>query len=110
MQTFSKRNYSKKEYSGHGEASENLRNRLLQLYGNLYSGNEFNFGVGNTNWIHEFAFGKDIQMHFGRRIPIEDFRNPSQTTYDEVFDFIELYFHRGIKDLDARKVTSLHGE
>lgn len=107
MQTFSKRNKLKSEYSGYGKASSGLRSRLLLLYGHPYSGNEFHFGVGNTNWIHENAFSKDMQMHFGRRIPIESFRDESQTTYDEVFDFIELYYARAVSDLDSQKRLKL---
>ena len=103
MQTFSKRNNLKDEYSGYGKASLSLRNRLLQLYGLPYSGNEFHFGLGNTNWIHEIAFSKDLQMHFGRIIPIEAFRDESLTTYDEIFDFIELYYARAVEDLDGHK-------
>lgn len=107
MQTFSKRNNLQKEYSGYGKASSGLRNRLLVLYGHPYSGNEFNFGAGNTNWIHEGAFSKDLQMHFGRKIPIESFRDETQTTYDQVFDFIETYYQRAIQDLDPRKRLTL---
>ena len=107
MQTFSKRNNLKKEYSGYEKASVSLRNRLLQLYGHPYSGNEFNFGVGNTNWIHEGAFSKALQMHFGRKIPIEYFRDETKTTYDEVFDFVELYYKRAGQDLDYQKREKL---
>lgn len=107
MQTFSKRNKLKSEYSGYGEASKNLRNRLLLLYGHPYSGDEFNFGIDNDNWIHETAFGKDLQMHFGRKIPIEAFRDETQTAYDEVFDFIELYYARAVSDLDSQKRLKL---
>jgi len=107
MQTFSKRNKLKSEYSGYGEASKNLRNRLLLLYGHPYSGDEFYFGVGNDNWIHERAFSKDLQMHFGRKIPIEAFRDEKQTTYDEIFDFIELYYARAVSDLDSQKRLKL---
>ncbi|HUD05102.1 MAG TPA: hypothetical protein VMR59_03885 [Patescibacteria group bacterium] len=107
MQTFSKRNNLKKEYSGYGEASKNLRNRLLLLYGHPYSGNEFQFGLGNDNWIHEVAFSKDLQMHYGRKIPIEDFRDETKTTYDEVFDFIELYYKRALQDLNYQKKNEL---
>lgn len=103
MQTFSKRNKLKSEYSGYGEASINLRNRLLLLYGHPYSGNEFNFGLGNDNWIREVTLSKDLQMHFGNKIPIESFRDEKQTTYDNVFDFIELYYARGVSDLDGIK-------
>ena len=35
METFSIRNKIKKEYSGYGEASKELRNRILQLVGDL---------------------------------------------------------------------------
>jgi len=107
MQTFSKRNNLKKEYSGYGEASQGLRNRLLQLYGHPFSGNEFHFGVGNTNWIHEVAFDKDLQMHFGRKVSIEDFRDETKTTYDDVFDFIELYYQRAKQDLESQKRNKL---
>ena len=103
MQPFSKRNKLKSEYSGYGKASINLRNRILLLYGHPYSGNEYHFGLGNDNWIHEVAFSKDLQMHFGKRISIESFRDESLTTYDEVLDFIELYYARGVADLDGRK-------
>ena len=107
MPVFSKRNKLKKEYSGYEEASLGLRNRLLLLYGHPYSGNEFHFGVGNTNWIHERAFDKDLQMHFGRKIPIEDFRDEGITSYDEVFDFIELYFEKAKTDLNSQKRLKL---
>lgn len=107
MPTFSKRHKLKKEYSGHCEASRNLRNRLLLLYGHPYSGNEFHFGVGYTNWIHERAFSKDLQMHFGRKIPIEEFRDEKLTAYDDVFDFIELYYSRAILDIDSKKRLKL---
>lgn len=110
MQTFSKRNNLTKEYSGNNEATINLRNRLLLLYGHHYSGNEYDFGIGNTNWIHEVAFNKDLQMHFGRKIPIEDFRNATKTTYDEIFDFIELYYKRALKDLDNLKRNRLYDD
>lgn len=104
MQPFSKRNKLKKnEYSGYEKASVSLRNRLLLLYGDKYSCNESDFGIGNENWIHEVAFSKDLQMHFGRKIPIESFRDEGITTYDDVFDFIELYYARGVADLDGRK-------
>lgn len=108
MEPFSKRNNIRKEYSGYGVASKGLRNRILQLYGHPYSGQEFRFGPGNTNWIHEGALSKDLQMHFGRIIPIENFRDDSLTTYDEVFDFIELYYARGIQDLDGHKRLLLY--
>lgn len=108
MQTFSKRNNLKKEYSGYGEASKNLRNRLLLLYGLPYSGNEYDFGIGNTDWIHEVAFNKDLQMHFGQKILIEDFRDETKTTYNDVFDFIELYYKRALLDLDRSKRERLY--
>jgi hypothetical protein len=73
------------------------------LYGHPYSGNEFHFGIGNDNWIHEIALSKDLQMHFGKKIQIEDFRDESLTTYDQVFDFIEVYYERSKKDLDYNK-------
>lgn len=107
MESFSKRNNLKKEYSGYGVASKNLRNRLLLLYGLPYSGNEYRFGVGNTNWIHEVAFSKDLQMHFGKKFAIEDFRDETLTTYDEVFDFVELYYNRALHDIDSRKRLEL---
>lgn len=110
MQAFSKRNKLKREYSGYGKASKNLRNRLLLLYGLPYSGNEYYFGIGNDNWIHEVAFSKDLQMHFGRRIPIEDFREETITTYDNLFDFVELYYARALKDLDYTKRKRLHND
>ncbi len=103
MQTFSKRNSLKKEYSGYGDASKSLRNRILQLYGHPYSGNEYNFSIGNTNWIHNVAFSKDLQMHFGNIIGIEDFRDETKTTYDQIFDFIEIYYDRAKRDLDSTK-------
>lgn len=108
MQTFSKRNKLKKEYSGHNIATKNLRNRLLLLYGLPYSGNEYHFGINNTDWIHEVTFGKDLQMHFGRKVPIEDFRDETKTSYDEVFDFIELYYKRALEDMDFRKREKLY--
>jgi len=110
MEPFSKRNKIKKEYSGYGKASIGLRNRLLQLHGLPYSGNEFNFGIGNTNWIHEKAFDKDLQMHFGRKIPIENFRDVTKTKYDNVFDFIELYYNRALQDLDSNKRDRLYND
>ncbi len=108
MKPFSRRNKLKKEYSGFEEATLKLRNRLLQLHGKPYSGNEYSFGINNTNWIHEKAFDKDIQMHFGRKISIESFRDEEKTTYDEVFDFIELYYSRAVEDLDYTKRDQLH--
>lgn len=110
MKKFSKRNNLRKEYSGYEEASLNLRNRLLQLYGLPYSGNEYNFGIGNTNWVHEVAFSKDLQMHFGLRITIEDFRNEEKTSYDMLFDFIELYYQRALRDLDSVKRRRLSND
>lgn len=110
MQTFSKRNKLNQEYSGHNKASENLRNRILLLYGLPYSGNEYHFGIGNDNWIHEVAFSKDLQLHFGRRIPIENFRDETLTTYDNLFDFVELYYQRALKDLDYTKRKRLLNE
>lgn len=103
MQIFSKRNKVSRESSGYREASVPLRNRLLNLYGHPYSGNEFGFGAGNTNWIHEHALSKDLQMQFGKKIPLEDFRDPDLTTYDQVFDFIEVYYSRAQADLDSTK-------
>ncbi len=108
MEPFSKRNKTKKEYSGYHEASEKLRNRLLQLHGYPYSGNETSFGVGNTNWIHEKQFSKDLQMHFGKKIPLDDFRDDKKTTYDDVFDFIEFYYNRALQDLDCKKRELLY--
>ncbi|MFH1767382.1 MAG: hypothetical protein ABH826_04855 [Patescibacteria group bacterium] len=108
MQTFSKRHALVKEYCGYGEASLELRNRLLNLYGRPYSGNEHRFGAGNRNWIHERMFNKDLQMHFGREVPIESFRDETQTAYYEVFDFIELYYRRALEDLDQLKRVMLH--
>jgi hypothetical protein len=110
MKPFSKRNKIKKEYSGYGEASIELRNRLLQLHGSPYSGNEYQFGIGNTNWIHEKAFDKDLQMHFGRKFSIENFRDETKTTYDNVFDFIELYYNRALQDLDFNKRNQLYND
>ena len=110
MEPFSKRNKLKKEYSGYGEASIKLRNRLLQLHGGPYSGNEYQFGIGNTNWIHEKAFDKDLQMHFGRKMSIDSFRDEAKTTYDEVFDFIELYYNRALQDLDSKKRHWLYND
>lgn len=107
MQPFSKRNNLNKEYSGYGEASINLRNRLLLLYGGSYSGDEHNFGINNENWIHERAFSKDLQMHFGRRIQIENFRDEQATTYGDVFDFMELYYARAEQDLESFKKMKL---
>ena len=108
MEPFSKRNKIKKEYSGYGEASIGLRNRLLQLHGHPYSGDEFHFGTGNTNWIHEKAFDKDLQMHFGRKVSIETFRDETQTPYYETFDFIEIYYKRALVDLDYSKRKSIY--
>ena len=110
MEPFSKRNKIKKEYSGYGEASIGLRNRLLQLHGKPYSGNEYQFGIRNTNWIHEKAFDKDLQMHFDRKISIESFRDKTKTTYNDVFDFIELYYNRALQDLDSVKRTMLYND
>ena len=110
MEPFSIRNKIKKEYSGYGEASIKLRNRLLQLHGSPYSGDENKFGIGNTNWIHERRFSKDLQMHFGEKIPINDFRDEKKTTYDDVFDFIELYYNRAIQDLDYKKRDLLYDD
>jgi hypothetical protein len=103
METFSKRNHSSHEYSGYGEASVGLRNRLLLLYGLPYSGDEHLYAPGNHNWIHERKFSKDLQMHFGRTTPIESFRLSTSTSYSDVFDFIELYYARACADLDTRK-------
>ncbi len=64
---------------------------------------EAHFGAGNTNWIREGAFDKDLQMHFGRKIAIEDFRNSAKTTYSDIFDFIEIYYARALGDLDLTK-------
>ncbi|MCL4385549.1 MAG: hypothetical protein M1479_08280 [Actinobacteria bacterium] len=108
MEPFSIRNKIKKEYSGYGKASKELRNRLLQLYGYPYSGDEYNFGTNNTNWIHAKKFSKDLQMHFGKKISIEDFRDETKTTYDNVFDFIELYYKRALQDLDYNKRNLLY--
>ena len=110
MEPFSKRNKIKREYSGYGEASIKLRNRLLQLHGSPYSGDENKFGIGNTNWIHERRFSKDLQMHFGEKIPINDFRDEKKTTYDDVFDFIELYYNRATQDLDYKKRDLLYDD
>lgn len=110
MKTFSKRNRLRSEYSGYGVATLNLRNRILQLYGAPYSANEYHFGLGNDNWIHQVAFGKDLQMHFGRIVPIEDFRNETVTSYNDIFDFIELYFERAKTDLDSIKRRKLHND
>ncbi len=110
METFSKRNKIKKEYSGYGEASIGLRNRLLQLHGKPYSANEYQFGIGNTKWIHEKAFDKDLQMHFGRKISIESFRDETKITYEDIFDFIELYYNRALQDLDSDKRTRLYND
>lgn len=110
MQTFSRRNNLRSEYSGYGEAALSLRNRLLQLYGMPYSGNERHFGIGNTNWIHEISFGKELQMHFGKVVPIEYFRDSTKTTFSDVFDFIELYYRRGKNDLDYRKIRRLYDD
>ncbi len=110
MEPFSKRNKIEKEYSGYGEASIRLRNRLLQLHGDPYSGDEYTFGTGNTNWIHGRRFSKDMQMHFGRKISINDFREERKTTYNNVFDFIELYYNRALQDLDLRKRALLYND
>jgi len=103
MQTFSKRNDLKNEYSGYCDASQNLRNRLLLLYGLPYSGNEYQFGLGNDNWIHEVEFSRDLHMHFGRQMHIDSFRDVSKTSFEDVFDFIELYFARAKADLESSK-------
>ena len=108
METFSIRNKIKKEYSGYGEASKELRNRILQLHGYPYSADERNFGINNTNWIHAKKFDKDLQMHFGKKLSIEDFRDETKTKYDNVFDFIELYYNRALQDLDYKKRNLLY--
>jgi len=108
MKPFSIRNKTRSEHSGYESASKNLRNRVLSLYGHPYSGDEFHFGVGNTDWIHERALSKDLQMHFGRKIPIEDFRDELKTSYDEFFDYVELYYARAKKDLGYEKRESLY--
>ena len=110
MEPFSKRNKIKKECSGYGEASIGLRNRLLQLHGRPYSADELNFGPVNTNWIYKRAFDKDLQMHFGRKFSIENFRDETKTTYDDVFDFIELYYNRALQDLDSSKRDRLYND
>ena len=107
MQPFSKRNNIRREYSGFGEASIGLRNRLLLLYGMPYSGNEYHFGIGNDNWIHEVAFDKDLQMYFGKKMRIEDFRDPEKTNYNDLFDFIEIYYRRAESDIDSIKRRKL---
>jgi len=108
MEPFSIRNKIKKEYSGYGKASKELRNRLLQLHGYPYSADERNFGINNTNWIHVKKFDKDLQMHFGKKLSIEDFRDEIKTTYDNIFDFIEFYYKRAIQDLDYKKRNLLY--
>lgn len=102
MKTFSVRNHLRREYSGFGEASHQLRYRILTLY-KKYSGNEMTFGVGNRDWIHQKALENDLKLHFGRYFPIKDLEDPKLTTYDEVFDFIELLFRRAELDLHERK-------
>ncbi len=108
MEPFSIRNKIKKEYSGFGEATKKLRSRILQLHGHPYSADERNFGINNTNWIHTKKFDKDLQMRFGNKLSIEDFRDETKTTYADVFDFIELYYNRALKDLDNKKRKLLH--
>lgn len=110
MEPFSKRNKIKKEYSGYDEASIRLRNRLLQLHGSPYSCDENMFGTRGTNWIYKREFSKDMQMHFGGKISIDDFRDEKKTTYDNVFDFIELYYNRALQDLDLHKRDLLYND